>query len=50
MQFGRRHHEEHFLNHFEFGPGVQEEMSLKIFLILSSGNLFVHLSGTICAG
>ena len=34
-------------NYFEFGPVVQVEMYLKIFLIWSSGDPFVQWSGTI---
>ena len=33
----------------KFGPVVQEEMSLKTFLILSSDSPFVQCNGTICA-
>ena len=36
-------------NYFEFGSVVQEEMPLTIFLIWSSGCLFVQPSRTICA-
>ena len=35
-------------NYYEFGPVVQE-MFFKIFLVWSSGEVFVQRSGSICA-
>ena len=47
--FGRGHYEEQFCSYFEFGPVVQEEMSVKRFPIWSSGCPHVQWSGTIYA-
>ena len=47
--FGRGYNEDQFCeNNYKFGPVVQEEMPLKIFLIWSSGGPFVK-GGTIYA-
>ena len=48
--FGRGYPEEQFYkNYFEFGPVVQEEITLERFLILSSGSHPVQWSRTIYA-
>ena len=48
VQFGTRHHEEKFCEiTLNMDQWFRRRCSLNIFLIKSSDNLFVHLSGTI---
>ena len=50
VQFGRRYHEERFCEIIlNLDQWFKRKCCLKVFLIWSSGSIFVQLSATICA-